>query len=926
MKDFSHGFWLACLFLVAVLQGCSESASDADYLARAESAVAEGDNPEAIIHLKNALQQNGSNWDARYLLGKLYFETGDLLSAEKELERVQSSSPEGRDELLSMLARSWEQLGRSDELLDLEVQGLSDSERATVITAKALVYTNQGEVERAAVLLGQAAQLTPDSPYLLYAKARNQAASGDLDAASETLGPLLDSEAADARAWSLGAALANSAGQQERALESYSKAVELAPRNLEYRLQRALTYIQIRDFDAAEDDIDWLLKHVPQSTAVNYALGLLRVNQGQYEAANSALLIAEADKFRLPNTLLLLAMANLQLGDQDKAYRYAQEFYALVPENPSGQRLIASLWVRHGKAAEAEALARELLESNPNDVEVMNTLANSLVAQQRADEAIGILSRVAEMRPDSASARVRLGAGFASTGRDAEAEQLVNEAIALDPESSSGDTLLVATRLKEGDVDGALVAAREYQARNPKEAYGNVLIGQVLLADDKRDQARDEFQRAIELDPGYPAARHQLAALAFADGDIDTARNHYLEVLKVHENALGTLLALAALEGVSNNQEQMLVYLERAIAAHPDRPQPRIILARTYLATGQPEKVAVAFTGLSAEAAGSPVVRRLNARALLELKQYSEAVAQMQPWLQSGNGSAADHRLMARAYEGMGDLPQMQVQLERVVELEPDEPGARISLGRYALETEQLALLEQQIEALQRIAPDDARTQLMLAGKAKLEGDQQAALDILQALFEKQPGTYSVLNLQRQYEALGQTASAIDLLESWVQEREDDIPARLTLAAKYLANGRESEAVKEYTRIIEQDPDNVIALNNLAWMLKDSETARALAYIEHASKASNAAPAVQDTLAMVLSASGDHDQARRIIRELVRSHPDNPEFLYHGAVIANAAQAQGEAAENLRQLLESYPDFAERDAAEALLRDIDAAP
>ncbi|WP_116364754.1 XrtA/PEP-CTERM system TPR-repeat protein PrsT [Parahaliea mediterranea] len=926
MKDFSYRNWLACLSLAAVLQGCSDATSDADYLAQARSAVAAGESPEAIILLKNALQQNGSNWDARYLLGKVYFETGDLLSAEKELERVQSSSPEGRDELVSMLAKAWEQLGRTDALLDIEVQGLSDRERAAVTTAKALAYTSQGETERAAALLAQAEKIAPDSTYLRYAKARNLAASGDMAAASETLAPLLASDAADARAWGLGAALANSAGQQARALESYSKAVELAPRNLEYRLQRAFTYISSGDLDAAEDDIDWLLKHVPQSTAVNYALGLLRVNQKQFEAANSALLIAEADKFKLPNTLLLLAMANLQLGEQDKAYRYAQEFYALVPENTTGQRLIASLWVRHGKAAEAEALARELLAQNPNDVEVMNTLANALVAQQRADEAIGILSQVAEMQPDSASARVRLGAGYASTGRDAEAEQLVGEAIALDPESSSGDTLLVATRLREGDIDGALAAARDYQARNPKEPYGHAMIGQVLLADGKREQARDEFMRAVELEPGYPAARHQLAALAFGDGDIDAARGHYLEVLKVHEDPLGTLLALAALEGVSENQAQMTTYLERAIAAHPDNAQPRIILARTYLATSQPEKVAVAFTGLPAETADSATVRRLNARALMELRRFDDALAQMQPVLQSGQGSAVDYRLMARAYEGKGDLNKMQAQLEQLVELAPDDVDARVSLGRYAMETQQLPLLEQQIEALQRLAPDDARTQLMLAGRAKLAGDEQAALDILQALFEQRPDTFSVLNLQRQYEALGQSASAMELLETWVAQREQDIPARLALAAKYLESGKEDTAVAEYATVLEQDPDNIIALNNLAWMLKDSDSARALAYIERASEASNRAPTVQDTLAMVLSASGDHDQARRVIRELVRSHPDNPEFLYHGAVIANAAKAQGEALENLRQLLDNHPDFAERDAAEALLREIDTAP
>ncbi len=74
--------------LVAGATACSKGGSTEQHLARANQFIASEEYKSAVIELKNALQQDNQSAEARYLLGKVYLESGDVLSAEKELQRA----------------------------------------------------------------------------------------------------------------------------------------------------------------------------------------------------------------------------------------------------------------------------------------------------------------------------------------------------------------------------------------------------------------------------------------------------------------------------------------------------------------------------------------------------------------------------------------------------------------------------------------------------------------------------------------------------------------------------------------------------------------------------------------------------------------------------------------------------------------------
>ena len=77
---------LASVFL---LSGCGLSTkSDHEHVEEAQKLYQQKNYQGAIIGLKNALQTNSNNPEARALLGKIYAETGQGKNAEKELKQT----------------------------------------------------------------------------------------------------------------------------------------------------------------------------------------------------------------------------------------------------------------------------------------------------------------------------------------------------------------------------------------------------------------------------------------------------------------------------------------------------------------------------------------------------------------------------------------------------------------------------------------------------------------------------------------------------------------------------------------------------------------------------------------------------------------------------------------------------------------------
>ena len=903
---------------------CSGNLTDAQYVERALAYLEQGELRAASIELKNALQKNPQNAQARTLLGQAQLEVGNAADAEKELRRA-SELGVADGAVYPLLARALLAQGKLEELQALPLENLTAKEqKAQVLAAQGLGKLAQAEVEAAAEPIDQAASLDPQSAYVGVAKARLLAAQREYAPARKELDGVLERDADYAPAWSLLGDLETVQGNLAPAEAAYTKAIENRTGNLDDLLKRAAIRIEQKNYAEAQQDIDALKKQAPQDAGVNFTQGLIHFNNNRFAEAKEAFeLTLRANDHHL-QALFYLSQTHLRLGNREQAEDYGRQFLAAVPGSIPGRKLVASIDLGNREYAAAEELMRPVVAFREDDVEAVNLLATALLKQDKTDEAVELLEKAVSLQPDSAVAQLRLGAGLLAGGRDDAGVGHLEKALEMDPQLQQADVLLIQYYLDRKDFDKALAAAEAYRDRHPDSAAPYNLIGRVQLVAGQETDATKAFIRAREMAPGDPQASHSLAALAVKKEDYQEARGYYQDVLEHHENDLSTLLKLAVLDEVEKNEQLMLAHLQQAATVHPKAVQPKVFLARYYLSQGEPAKVPSLMLELSKKQRQSPAVLEVMALAQLAQQQYPEAKYGLQQLVKQRPDFAQAHFLLAQAYAGLGERAGMRRELERTVELAPKDAVARLALARMLLLEGEKEKVSEQLAVLNELSPDNPDVLRLKASLARARGDQETASSLLEDVFETSPSTASMLSVARQKWAMGEQAAALELQEEWAEVHPDDVAATLALAGAYSQQDEVEPAIAEYQRVLEKDKQNVAALNGLAWHLRDQQPAKALEYAERAAELEPDSALVMDTLAVVQLKNGQVERAKRSIERVYQNKPNEPAVRYHRAMIDAAAGDKSAAIEALQALLGEGGDFAEKAEAQQLLAELQA--
>lgn len=124
--------------------------------------------------------------------------------------------------------------------------------------------------------------------------------------------------------------------------------------------------------------------------------------------------------------------------------------------------------------------------------------------------------------------------------------------------------------------------------------------------------------------------------------------------------------------------------------------------------------------------------------------------------------------------------------------------------------------------------------------------------------------------------------------------------------------GRRDEAIDTYKRILDIDPNNVIALNNLAYGLAvyQNMLKEALALAERAVIRAPTDPTILDTLAWVQHLLGDDASAAKVMEQVVRTNIPNPDIRLHAAIVFAAVGARALAQNELAVALTLNPALA----------------
>ena len=163
---------LLVVFLFIWNSGCGDAnLSESQMLENTNKYLADGKFKNAVIELKNILQKNPSQGEARYKLGRIYLQSGDFSAATKEFRKAYQTDWNTEQALIAlaetMLVRGDHKRLLSDISID---DSFSENTRANLLAIRAAAIA-KSDRQQADKLLKESIAIREDAFHVLRTKA-----------------------------------------------------------------------------------------------------------------------------------------------------------------------------------------------------------------------------------------------------------------------------------------------------------------------------------------------------------------------------------------------------------------------------------------------------------------------------------------------------------------------------------------------------------------------------------------------------------------------------------------------------------------------------------------------------------------------------------------------------------------------------------
>lgn len=905
----------------------SRDAAVASNYERGLQAFNQDDFAAAVIHLKNALQQNPKNLPARLLLGEALLVTGDLAAAEKELETARRMGADNRLVLVP-LGNIYLLEGRYKKILAeiTSAQRGADIENR-ILMIRGQAYMATGRLDKARRNFQQAARAEPDNPDPLVALAELSFRQGDLPATERFLDDALAMPRQSPIGWFTLGKLRRAQKSPKQAIEAFSHALELEPLYIEARRARAELYLDAGDMASAMADLETIDGVQPHDPHTSYLKALVYERRGDHRAAKAALLDAAEVIKQWPrqildnqaDMILLAGLVSAGLDRYEEALARFARYVALQPEDVSGWKLLGAVRLKMSNIAEAIPALQKARNLGAEDAFTLSLLGSAYIRNGQFERGARLLERAVALKPKSLEARLRLALGRLSAGNAALAIEDLEKAAALDPGSADARAILTLALLQKRDYDAAYKSGLILRKLTPDMAYTANLLGAILLAKGERAAARDRFEAALALDPRYISAQFNLARLERAAGEVARAKQRLKQILSWRADQPDAMLELAAIAEERGDAQTAAKWLERARDARPGYEKSWRQFIAFYQRQGEPEKalkLAGDFVAADPEALGRLEVL---GRLYMNLGRPGEAEKPFRQLAQANSGRDRGLMLLGEAQNALGEPEKAIISFRKAISWNAGNVAAWEKLITLLIDRGNSDEALRMADALGR-QPGSA----MLAGRLRgvalsRAGRHHEAITRFRALVRTAPDRENTLGLFRALVAGGRIQAATALLEGWLAGHSDDDEARALLAGAYARLKAPDKAIATLEQVLKKHPDSAPVLNNLAWLYHQSGDKRALAVAQRAYRLAPGQPAVLDTLGWILVTGGEPARGLAHLREASARAARNPQLYYHiGAALA-ALGRPDEARAALEKALDISADFAGAPEARGLL-------
>lgn len=717
-------------------------------------------------------------------------------------------------------------------------------------------------------------------------------------------------------------------GKYKQASILYRRALQLDARYGEAYYRLGLTELQLKDYSSAVRSLQRATELDPDNedaavrlTEIYVAAYVGNLNPNKRLLDDAKLLVNRilSKNPRSYDGLRLTADIALASGDRETSIQRLREANDVKPWQPETTLALIKSLIATNQVQEAEKIGKELISRNKTLGPAYDILYYVDVRLGQYDKAEEMLKTKIANIPSDGGSRLELAAFYFARGRRNEMLATLNSVRSDQKTFPQADGLVGDFYFRIGELEAAIQTYREGEKNHPKlSALFDKHIAETFLVQGKYDQALElaakvhkenpndveaaalhasllargkpeqvqaaiaELEGLVQKEPRNPMLQLNLGRAYMLKPDresLDKAKQHLEVSIGLDRNSIPAKLALAEVELGRGQNREALEIAEEVLKGSPGNIQAQLALSTALAKMGE---MAKAREGLKHILQYFPNVNEARFRlASIDFadRRYPDAEAGFLTLLRAGDPRGVAG--VARCKDAQGQ-PAAAVQLlQRELAKFPDRSDLRLALVDVEYRAARFQEARAELEQLVTKFPNSFELQLRL-------GDVQ--------------------------NRLGDKAGAVQTFGNAHKLQPQNPAAALSLAVMLDSLGKMDQARTAYEDVLRVDPDNIQALNNLAYIKADEgvDLDIALGYAQRALRHSPNDLGITDTLGLIYLRKKLTGQALQVLQDLVNRDPSNPSFHMHLGMALYDAGDKRQAKKELETALRHKPSPTEQ--------------
>ena len=583
---------------------------------------------------------------------------------------------------------------------------------------------------------------------------------------------------------------------------------------------------------------------------------------------------------------------------------------------------------------EAERLAKEVLQKNPNHIEGHILMGNVLFAQNHPHEALAELNHAIQLDTKRVESYLSLARFYMSVNDGGKAEETFQRAISVNGTSALAHSEYGKFLAQSNRPDAAEAEFRKAVDAEPANRDARFVLASFYLVNKQFDKAEIAYKALAELDKYKPEGRAVLADFYSSIGRTDEAIAVYKEIVASSPDFIQGHYRLTEIMLMRGDTSGASVQIDQVLKKDEHDRQALMLRARIKMQNGQANELKAAVEDLKEVLKQEPNSRPglyFMAEANFRLGQIDQArvfagdlernypeylpgkLMQVQINLAAGDPKTA-LRLSTELLDKLGKAaPDKDTSPQMLAQLRAKTLLAR---GSAAIQTGDTRKARQDFLAAKDAAPSQTEPYVDLAAVALAERKIDEAIAFYNSALAIDGANFNALNgLMNIYVSQGHTDQAhgrvdqalgaqpnnasLHFLKAQIYGFEKNapgaeselrraleldanyLPAYSALGALFVNTSQQERAITEYQKIVERRPDSAAAytlIGMLEFSRQNYDAAadnyrKALVQDQNATFAAN-------NLAWLYAVygKGNLDEAVRLAQQVVQANPDVPSF------------------------------------------------